>query len=148
MVSELALFDKILGIRVKGCHWYELRQNQRADGNAMTYNTVNGVFSARNGSIKVTSRRSSTPGRFQTDRDQQRDGSIRRGSGRSRSERALILLDPTCRLSTRVSTGGLHGPEWKVMPVSRHTMNSSDVGPLAECSYEETVTNLERRNVR
>jgi hypothetical protein len=83
MVSELALFDKILGIRVKGCHWYELRQNQRADGNAMTYNTVNGVFEReewvhQGSNIETVF---NIPGRFQTDRDQQRDGSIRRGSG-------------------------------------------------------------------
>jgi hypothetical protein len=43
MVSELALFeDKILGIRVKVL--VRTPPDQRADGNAMTYNTVKRVF--------------------------------------------------------------------------------------------------------
>jgi DNA-directed RNA polymerase II subunit RPB1 len=155
MVSELALFeDKILGIRVKGVTGTNSARIKEADGNAMTYNTVNGVFEKREEwSISAEGSNIETvfniPG---VDFKRTVTNNVmavydRLGIEAARNvlltEFTILYSGPTYADYRHVSLlVDFMAQSGKVMPVSRHTMNSSDVGPLAKCSYEETVTNL------
>jgi hypothetical protein len=122
MVSELALSKIRFSVSVSRVSLVRTPPESKKLTEMMTYNTVNGVFGKRGMGPSApkdpTSRRSSTfRSRFQTDRDQQRDG--RQARNRSCSERApdgITTARPTYA-STRVSTGGLHAQSGKVMPV-------------------------------
>jgi DNA-directed RNA polymerase II subunit RPB1 len=154
MVSELALFeDKVMGILVKGVTGTSIARLKQGD-RSTNYDVATGAFikndewfiNAHGSNIEkvfnipgVDFRRTTTNNvaAIQDRLGIEAARSVLMSEFRSEYSggtfadfRHIALL-----VDFMVQTG-------KIMPVSRHTMNTSDVGPLAKCSYEETVTNL------
>jgi DNA-directed RNA polymerase II subunit RPB1 len=155
MVSELALFeDKIMGIRVKGVAGTRSARLKEADGTHAAYDAATGAFAKRE-EWYILAEGSNIEAVFNipgVDFARTTTNNVlavheRLGIEASRN---VLLAEFRQLYSGNTFADYRHvsllvdfmAQSGKVMPVSRHTMNSSDVGPLAKCSYEETVTNL------